>query len=157
MKGKKTDLGALDCGIARALSVIGDWWSLLIIRDAFRGEKRFGEFQKNLGLARNILSARLKKLVDAGILRTEPESEGSAYNAYVLTEKGERLGVVLLSLWQWGEENCFSEGELDRVMVERHSKEPLARLSLSTQSGRAIGMRDFTTVSKAEALPATRQ
>src|SRR5580698_5790637 len=56
MKGKKTDLRALDCGIARSLAVIGDWWSLLILRDAFRGLQRFGEFQRSLGLAKNILS-----------------------------------------------------------------------------------------------------
>jgi DNA-binding HxlR family transcriptional regulator len=148
MKGKKTDLRAINCGIARTLAVIGDWWSLLIIRDAFRGKQRFGEFQKSLGLAKNILSARLKKLIKEGILKTTPEPDGSAYTAYVLTEKGEQLGVVLVSLWQWGEENCFSQGELDRVMIDRHSGQPLARLTLQTRGGRTIGPRDFTTVAK---------
>jgi DNA-binding HxlR family transcriptional regulator len=152
MKGKKTDLRELDCGIGRALGVIGDWWSLLIIRDAFRGKQRFGEFQKSLGLAKNILSARLKKLVEEGILRTTPESEGSAYNSYVLTEKGGKLGVVLVSLWQWGEDNCFESGELDRVMVDKNSNEPLAKLALHTEMGRVIGPRDYTTIIRDEAF-----
>jgi DNA-binding HxlR family transcriptional regulator len=155
MKGKRTDLGAINCGIARALSVIGDWWSLLIIRDAFRGNQRFGEFQKSLGLAKNILSARLKKLVEEGILRAEPEKEGSPYKAYVLTVKGEGLGTVLVSLWQWGEENCFPNNDLDRKMVDRVSGEALARLTLKTEQGRTLGVRDFTTIPKAAVITTT--
>ncbi len=152
MKGKKTDLRALDCGIARSLAVIGDWWSLLILRDAFRGLQRFGEFQRSLGLAKNILSARLKKLVEEGILQAIPEREGSAYNSYVLTEKGGTLGVVLVALWQWGEGNCFEPGELDRVMVDRNSNEPLAKLALHTEKGRVIGPRDYKTIARNEAI-----
>src|SRR3546814_2339992 len=71
MKGKRTDLGNADCGIARSLQIIGDWWSLLIVREAFQGKTRFGEFQKSIGLAKNILSSRLKKLVAEGIFRIE--------------------------------------------------------------------------------------
>ncbi|MDB5533927.1 MAG: transcriptional regulator, HxlR family [Hyphomicrobiales bacterium] len=148
MKGRKTDLTAIDCGIARALGVIGDWWSLLILRDAFRGKQRFGEFQKSLGLAKNILSARLKKLVEAGVLEIVAEADGSSRKLYVPTKKGEQLGIVLISLWQWGEEHCFPEGQLDRVIVDRTTKEPLAKLALQTQDGRAIGPADYTTVSR---------
>ncbi len=153
MKGKKTDLRTLDCGIARSLSVIGDWWSLLILRDAFRGKQRFGEFQKSLGLAKNILSARLKKLVEEDILQAIPEREGSAYNSYVLTDKGETLGVVLVALWQWGESNCFKPGELDRVMVDKYNSEPLAQLALHTETGRVIRPRDYTTIARDHVIP----
>ncbi|MFJ5535451.1 winged helix-turn-helix transcriptional regulator [Streptomyces sp. NPDC093261] len=83
--------------MARSLDQIGDWWSLLIIRDALDGARRFTEFQKRLGLAKNILSARLSKLVSHGILRLEPASDGSVYQEYVLTEKGESLRIVLLA------------------------------------------------------------
>src|ERR1700758_1060688 len=76
------------CGVARPLDAIGDWWSLLIVRDAFDGARRFGEFQRSLGLAKNILSVRLRNLVTHGILKMEPASDGSAYQEYVLTEKG---------------------------------------------------------------------
>lgn len=143
MKGKKTDLAKADCAIARALRIIGDWWSLLIVRDAFRGKERFGEFQKSLGLAKNILSVRLKKLVDEGIFKIEPSGESSAFHRYVLTSKGEQLGVVLVALWQWGEQSCFQRGELKLAMVDKQKEQPLARLELKARDGRAIGPRDF--------------
>ena len=87
-----------DCPIARALDAIGDWWSLLIIRDALLGRRRFGEFQKSLGLAKNILTVRLRALVDRGILAMAPASDGSAYQEYVLTPKGRGLFPVLVAL-----------------------------------------------------------
>src|SRR3979409_719876 len=107
---KRTSLEKADCPIARALDAIGDWWSLLIIRDAFLGIRRFSEFQKNIGVAKNILTVRLRTLVDRGILRTAPASDGSAYREYVLTPKGRGIFPVLVALSQWSEE--FS-GESD--------------------------------------------
>lgn len=148
MKGKKTDLSGTYCAIARALGLIGDWWSLLIIRDAVRGSQRFSEFEAGLGLAKNILSVRLRKLVNAGIMKPVPDQKVSGRNVYVLTERGESLGVVLVALWQWGEENCFEPGELDRMIVDTESGEPLAQLSLITQTGRKIRPSNFTTASK---------
>lgn len=143
MRGKKTDLSGADCAIARSLDLIGDWWSLLIVRDAFQGKERFSEFQKSLGLAKNILSSRLKKLVAEGIFDTAPESEGSSYSRYVLTPRGERLCVVLTALWQWGEEACFRSGELKRSLVDVETLKPLAKLELRAQDGRLLGPRDF--------------
>jgi DNA-binding HxlR family transcriptional regulator len=145
MKGKRSSFEDADCPIARALGVIGDWWSLLIVREAFAGKVRFGEFQKSLGLARNILSTRLKKLVDQGILRIEPEGAGK-FHRYVLTPKGEGLGVVLVALWQWGETACFDPGELRHAIVDRAQGEPLARLELAAQDGRALGVRDYRRI-----------
>lgn len=144
MKGKKTDLAGADCAIARSLNVIGDWWSLLIVREAFRGCERFGEFQKSLGIAKNILATRLRKLVDEGIFREDVAP--SARSRYVLTEKGERLHVVLVALWQWGEENCTDQGELPVAMVDAVSGKPLARLELLSQDGQIVGPRGFGPV-----------
>ena len=76
------------CPVARCVNLIGDRWSLLIVRDAFDGMRRFGDFQRSLGVARNILSDRLKKLVDAGVLELQDASDGTAYQEYVLTNKG---------------------------------------------------------------------
>jgi DNA-binding HxlR family transcriptional regulator len=90
------------------LEQIGDRWTLLIVREALDGVSRFGEFHRNLGLGRNILSARLSKLVSLGILRMQPASDGSPYREYVLTEKGESLRPVILALHRWGEEYLFS-------------------------------------------------
>ncbi len=76
---KRTSFERDDCPIARSLDALGDWWSMLIIREALFGVSRFGEFQKRLGLAKNILTVRLRALVDQGILETAPASDGSAY------------------------------------------------------------------------------
>jgi len=101
---KRTSLEKAECPIARSLDVIGDWWSLLIIRDALMGIRRFSEFQKHIGLAKNILTVRLRGLVDHGILKTAPASDGSAYQEYVLTPKGRGVFPVLVALRQWSEE-----------------------------------------------------
>jgi DNA-binding HxlR family transcriptional regulator len=143
MKGKRTDLGGANCAIARSLQVVGDWWSLLIVRDAFLGMQRFGEFQKSIGLAKNILSSRLKKLVDEEIFRIEHGDNSSSVHRYVLTERGERLGVVLVALWQWGEENCFQPGEFGAVLVDQASGQPLAKLEITTIDGQVLGPHEF--------------
>ncbi|BAI98879.1 winged helix-turn-helix transcriptional regulator [Sphingobium indicum] len=143
MKGKRTNLGNADCGIARSLEVVGDWWSLLIVREAFKGRERFGEFQKAIGLAKNILSARLKKLVEHDIFRIEPDADNGVGHRYVLTAKGEGLYVVLMALWQWGESTCFKPDEARYAMVDRQNGEPLARIELKARDGRVLGPRDF--------------
>lgn len=148
MKGKKTDLGTKNCAIARTLNVIGDWWSLLIVRDALRGTQRFNEFQAQLGLARNILSARLKKLVDKGILKTVPDGDGSRHHAYALTERGESLGIVLVALWQWGEENCFQQDELQKTVFDSRSGERIAKLALKTESGHHVAPSQYMIAAK---------
>jgi DNA-binding HxlR family transcriptional regulator len=94
---------------------VGDRWSLLIVRDAFVGVRRFSDFQKSLGLARNILTTRLKDLVAQGILTTEPASNGSAYREYVLTDKGKALLPVMSALAQWGKVYLFRNGETQSV------------------------------------------
>src|SRR5262245_65837169 len=99
---KRTCFAKDRCPVARSVEAVGDWWSLLIIRDAFAGKRRFGEFQKSLGVAKNILTARLKKLVADGVLELVPASDGSSYQEYALTEKGRGLLPVIVALGQWG-------------------------------------------------------
>lgn len=134
---RRTRLDGTTCPVMRSLDEVGDWWTLLIVRDAFAGMTRFVEFQKSLGLAKNILSARLKMLVANGILAKRRSVDGSGHGEYHLTEKGRRLRVVLLALRQWGEDNLFVEGE---AMAEAHDKDnrPLARLQLMNQDGRVL-------------------
>jgi DNA-binding HxlR family transcriptional regulator len=157
MKGKRTDLRQANCGVARALQIIGDWWSLLIVRDAFKGTQRFSEFQRSLGLAKNILSSRLKKLVDEGIFTVEPDRDSASSHRYVLTPKGEQLYVILIALWQWGEEHCFGPGELDIELVEKLEGQPIARLQPLSQEGRIVGPRDFHLTPKQARTTATRR
>ena len=130
--------------------MIGDWWSLLIVRDAFLGQRRFSEFQKSLGLAKNILCVRLQKLVARGVLTTGPASDGSAYQEYRLTDKGRSLYLVLVALRQWGERNLFKKGELDLLLVDRETGRPVKPLELRSQDGRLLGPADLRTMSKAE-------
>jgi DNA-binding HxlR family transcriptional regulator len=99
------------CPIARSLDAIGDWWSLLIIRDAMTGVRRFSEFQRGLGSAKNVLAARLKSMVAQGIMTTEPASDGSAYQEYVLTAKGKALMPVFKSLAHWGKAHLYAADE----------------------------------------------
>ena len=140
---KHKSLESDECAVARSLDAIGDWWSILIIRDAMGGKRRFGEFQKSLGLAKNILTVRLRKLVAEGILRLEPASDGSAYQEYVLTEKGEGLYVVVAALWQWGENSLFAKGELKRAIIDRSTGKRLPPIEVKAADGRVLGPRDI--------------
>jgi DNA-binding HxlR family transcriptional regulator len=139
---KRTSHKEMPCPIARPLDAIGDWWSLLIVRDAFDGLERFGEFQKNLGLAKNILTTRLRNLVEHGIMTTAPASDGSAYQKYVLTEKGLGLFPLLVALRQWGEAYFFEPRELPVCLVDRVQGLPVKRLELHSADGRLLGPAD---------------
>jgi len=153
VKGKKTDLSAAECAISRTLNVVGDWWSMLIVRDAMAGSQRFGEFQSNLGLAKNILSARLKKLVDDGIFVQEPDEVTPSFNRYVLTSRGRQLSVVLVALWQWGEECCFADGELAWDLIDQTRGHTLQKLQLRSTSGRVIDPESFELGRKPRVSP----
>ena len=144
---KRTSLKHADCPVARSLDAIGDWWSLLIIRDAFDGLRRFGEFQKSLGVAKGILATRLRHLVDLGVLSTAPASDGSAYQEYVVTEKGRDLFLVIVSLRQWGEDHCFESGEPHSTLVDNQNGRPVGRLALRSKVGKILTSLE-TSVSK---------
>jgi DNA-binding HxlR family transcriptional regulator len=129
------------------LDVIGDWWSLLIVREAFDGVRRFGEFQQSLGISKGILAARLRELISRGVLEMQPTPAGGAYEDYLLTRKGRDLFPVIVALRQWGEDHCFSTGEPHSVLVENRSGLPVARLEVRSKRGRTLTASD-TTVRK---------
>lgn len=135
---KRTSLAGDYCPSARALDVIGDWWSLLIVRDAFDGLTRFGEFQKSLGIAKNILSDRLRTLVARGILKVVPAADG-AHQEYHLTEMGRDLFPVMVALRQWGERHLFAPDEKHSLLVDRASGLPVRRLEIRSEGGRLLG------------------
>ena len=143
---KRTSLQGAECPVARSLDAIGDWWSLLIIRDAFDGICRFGEFQRNLGMAKNILAARLRTLVAHGIFQVVPASDGSAYQEYVLTEKGQGLFHLIIGLRQWGERFFYEEGEAHSRVVDRERGQPVQPLELRSADGRLLGPQDCRRV-----------
>ncbi|MDR6711837.1 DNA-binding HxlR family transcriptional regulator [Pseudomonas hunanensis] len=127
------------CPVARALEVIGDRWALMVLRDAFDGLRRFSEFQKNLGLAKNILASRLKLLVESGLLALQPASDGSAYKEYVLTEKGRSVFPIVIGMRQWGERFLFEAGEARSQVLDNVLGQPIETLQVRTGDGRAVG------------------
>ncbi len=141
---KRKSLEDSACSVARTLDVIGDWWSLLIVRDALNGMARFGEFQKSLGIAKNMLTQRLKQLVESGILEVRPASDGSAWNEYVLTDKGRELQTVLAALSQWGGKNLFDRNEICTVLVDKQHRRPIRKLTLQAEDGRELTAEDIT-------------
>lgn len=142
---KRKSLAGNACPIARTLDLIGDWWSLLIIRDALEGISRFSDFEKSLEIAKNMLSTRLKGLVERDILRLVPASNGSAYKEYVLTEKGRALQTVIVALSQWGGEFMFEPGEPGSVMVDAQKRQPIRKLELLAVDGRVLAPNDVAT------------
>ena len=139
---KRTSFEDDDCPIARSLDAIGDWWSMLIIREALFGSRRFGEFQKNLGLAKNILTTRLRTLVDQDILTMAPASDGSAYQEYLLTPKGRGVFPILVALRQWSEEFDDHPEDIATLLVDKEKGRPVRKLELYSQDGRLLNAAD---------------
>ena len=141
---KRTSLKNADCPVARSLDAIGDWWSLLIIHHALLGCRRFGEFQMSLRLAKNILSARLRTLLERGILKVAPASDGSIYKEYVLTPKGCGLFPAIVALRQWSEQFDDCPETLATIMIDRRKGRPVKTLELRAQDGRLLGPADVS-------------
>jgi DNA-binding HxlR family transcriptional regulator len=135
----------MNCSLAQTLSIIGERWTLLILRDAFFGVKRFGQFERSLGIAKNILSARLIMLVDEGILERRESSEG-AHTEYVLTERGLDLQPVLLSMTHWGDRHRPNLKGTRLNFVERENGKPIRRMSVISDDGRALLPRDIRAI-----------
>jgi DNA-binding HxlR family transcriptional regulator len=100
----------MDCSVAQCLEVVGEWWSMLIVRDVFLGVSRFDDFQRRLGISRNILQQRLARLVEAGVLHRVPYSEHPPRDDYRLTDKGRDLWPVLTAMRQWGDRYAAPSG-----------------------------------------------
>jgi DNA-binding HxlR family transcriptional regulator len=135
----------MNCGIAQALEAFGDWWTLLIVRDAFFGARRFGDFQRSLGIAKNILSARLAHLVEHGIFeRVDVGSDGERFE-YRLTAKGEALLTVLTVLREWSDDGLRPR---QRARSCATAKRPAHPGSCGSPTRRAFATRrDLRTVS----------
>jgi DNA-binding HxlR family transcriptional regulator len=136
------------CSIAAALETVGERWSFLILRGAFNGLEHFEEFQSTLGIARNILSNRLGRLVENDIMKRDPDPTDRRRVAYRLTEKGLDLLPVLLSLRQWGE-RWISGVPSDPVLVDRSSRRPIAAMAVRDADGRPLSRDELEWVDRA--------
>lgn len=135
------------CPVARTLDLVGDRWSLLIIRDAMDGARSFTDFQQRTGVARNILTDRLRRLVDRALLRRETAISGRR-QVYVLTDAGRDLFTVIVAMRQWGERHAFADHEAHSVLVDE-SGHPLARLCPTNSRGVRADL-DSTTVQRSD-------
>lgn len=135
---------ALSCPIPGAVELIGEKWAFLILRGAFNGLHHFEEFQAGLGIARNILSDRLSKMVGGGILERSHDPTDKRRVIYSLTSKGEALLPVILAIRQWGEE--WGYGKMDIVLADRRDGKPVRKMCVQAQDGRALTLADLTWV-----------
>jgi len=130
------------CPVGRALDLVGDRWSLLIVREAFDGVRRFSDFQRSLGMSRSMLSQRLQALLEADVLAQQPLGEGRSYQEYVLTERGRALFPLVVALRQWGEAFLFAPGEARSVLQADSDGLPLAPLQPRDQHGQVVAAAD---------------
>jgi DNA-binding HxlR family transcriptional regulator len=114
---KRVSFEDMNCTLARSLEQVGEWWTLLILRDCFLGVRRFDDFRRRLGISRNVLSERLDKLVADGILERRPYQQNPVRCEYRLTDKGRDLWPVIVSLRQWGDRWLAGEGNQPAIMV----------------------------------------
>lgn len=132
-----------NCAVAQALEILGDWWTMLVIREAFLGARRFVDFETNLGISKNVLTQRLAHLVDHGVLeRVDAGQHGTRYE-YVLTPKGKDLIIVLTALRQWGDRWIFGPGSEPLLVVDRHTGRPIPRLRIVGEDGQPLAPRDL--------------
>jgi DNA-binding HxlR family transcriptional regulator len=137
---------ALSCPIPQSVELIGEKWAFLILRGAFNGLQHFEEFQAGLGIARNILSDRLAKLVAGEILERAPDPSDKRKVVYSLSPKGEALLPVLLAVRQWGED--WGHGSQDIVLADLRNGQPIRRICVQAQDGRELKLGDLKWISR---------
>jgi DNA-binding HxlR family transcriptional regulator len=133
-----------NCSIARTLEIVGERWTLLIVRDAFLGRSRFDEFQESLGIARNVLADRLKRLVDEGILERRRYSEHPPRDEYVLTKKGRELRVALTGLRQWGDR--YLSEQPPRLLQRKSDGNPVVVAFVLEDAGNVLSEDELESV-----------
>jgi len=153
-------VGGMQCPVARTLERVGDWWTILILRDAFQGRTRFDEFQKSLEIAPNILSRRLSALVDDGLLERRRYSDHPPREDYVLTDRGRDFRTVVLAMLAWGNRHFAPEGrsvilvdgetgrEVDPILVDPVTGRPVTEYPYRTVAGPAADERTRRQLSR---------
>jgi DNA-binding HxlR family transcriptional regulator len=134
---RRSSWSGVDCSIAQTLDVVGDPWTLLVVRDAFFGLRRFEDFRRSLGIPRATLSTRLATLVDHGVMTTREYSEQPVRHEYVLTAKGRSLGPILVAMLQWGDEWSAPDGP-PVTLVDADSGESLTPVYVDERTGRPL-------------------
>jgi DNA-binding HxlR family transcriptional regulator len=129
--------------MARSIDLIGEWGSLMILREAFGGTTRFDDFQKQLGISRNLLSTRLKKLVEGGMMQRRPISADARRHEYVLTPMGDDFVTTIVAIRQWGDRWLFAPNPHPADMYDGVDGSKIAKLEARSENGRLITREDL--------------
>ena len=139
----RTRFGEENCSVAQALEVLGDWWTLLVVREAFFGTRRFGDFQTNLKIAKNVLARRLGHLVKRGVLERVDVGEHGTHYEYVLTPMGKDLTALMTALRQWADRWIVGSGQEPLLVCDRRTGRPIPRLRLRGEDGEVLRACDM--------------
>src|SRR5215472_10166446 len=142
---QRKSFGCMTCPIARSLERVGEWWSILILRDAFRGVTRFDQFQKSLDIAPNMLTRRLNALVESGLLERRAYSARPPRSEYLLTERGRDFRPVLWALLAWGNKHFAPEGP-SVVVIDTETGEPADPVLVDRNTGKVMVEPAFRSV-----------
>ena len=140
---RRTRFDRWPCPIARTTDLIGDWWTPLVLRNAFAGQRRFDDFQQSLGLSRPVLAQRLNRLVDEGLMEKVRYEERPPRYEYRLTRKGREFWSVLAAMWRWGEDWLWEDGQAPVMLVDRDSGKEVRPLVVDEASGRPLEVRNI--------------
>lgn len=135
---RRTRFDQLPCPIARTTDLVGDWWTPMIMRESFLGCRRFQDYQRNLGLSRAVLTQRLNRLVEEGLLEKHPYETRPLRNEYLLTEKGRAFWDVLAAMWRWGEDWLFDEGRSPVMIIDRETGNEVRPVVVDERTGEQI-------------------
>ncbi len=139
---KRITFDGRNCSVSQALNVIGEWWTLLIILEAFFGTRRFSDFERHLGISKNVLTDRLQKLVAHGILVHQPDPGGKR-KIYKLTDMGRDLFPVIATLMQWGDKWIMGKSNEPVRLLDNKTGEPIAPVRVRSRQGRDLTPRDI--------------
>jgi DNA-binding HxlR family transcriptional regulator len=152
----KKRFAEMNCSVAQSLEVLGDWWTLLLVREAFFGTTRFSDFERNLGIAKNILSARLEHLVAHGVFTQEPVGDTGKRYEYRLTPKGKDLLTVVTALRDWSDRWVYGDGNEPVIFRDRRTGARVEPLRIRDESGALIDPRQLVAEAGPGADKATR-
>lgn len=143
---RKASFADMQCSVAQSLEIVGEWWTMLILRDAFLGVGRFDDFVERLGISRNVLTNRLDTLVTHGVLERRPYDEARGRNDYLLTDKGRALWPVLNALRQWGDEWIYGAGNEPLLLEHRSCGSPTTAQLTCDRCGEPLDARSVRAV-----------
>lgn len=153
---RRKSFGEMACPIARGLERVGEWWNMLILRDAFAGIARFDDFQQSLGIAPTMLTRRLNALVENGLLQRRRYSERPPRDEYVLTDRGADFRPVLIAMLAWGNRHFAPEGET-MLIVDSETRQPADPILVDRATGRPLTAPDYMMVAGPAASETTRR